>query len=36
VLYANGKQIEETRIQTVTYGVKMDDSYFKSPEAAAN
>ena len=36
VLYANGRQIEETRIQTVTYGVKMDDSYFKSPEAAAN
>lgn len=36
VLYANGKQIEETRIQTVTYGVKMDDSYFKNPEAAAN
>ena len=36
VLYANGKQVEETRIQTVTYGVKMDDSYFKNPEAAAN
>ena len=36
VLYANGRQIEETRIQTVTYGVKMDDSYFKSPESAAN
>ncbi|HLL76727.1 MAG TPA: hypothetical protein VK421_15845 [Pyrinomonadaceae bacterium] len=36
VLYANGKQIEETRIQTVTYGVKMDDSYFKNPESAAN
>lgn len=36
VLYANGRQIEETRISTVTYGVKMDDSYFKSPEAASN
>ena len=36
VLYANGRQVEETRIQTVTYGVKMDDSYFKNPEAAAN
>jgi hypothetical protein len=35
VLYANGRQIEETRISTVTYGVKMDDSYFKSPESAA-
>lgn len=36
VLYANGRQVEETRISTVTYGVKMDDSYFKSPESAAN
>ena len=36
VLYANGRQVEETRISTVTYGVKMDDSYFKNPEAAAN
>jgi hypothetical protein len=36
VLYANGRQIEETRISTVTYGVKMDDSYFKNPESAAN
>ena len=36
VLYADGKQVEETRILTVTYGVKMDDSYFKNPEAASN
>jgi hypothetical protein len=36
VLYANGRQVEETRISTVTYGVKMDDAYFKSPESAAN
>ncbi len=36
VLYANGRQVEETRVLTVTYGIKMDDSYFKNPEAAAN
>jgi hypothetical protein len=35
VLYANGRQVEETRVQTVTYGIKMDDSFFKNPEAAA-
>jgi hypothetical protein len=36
VLYADGKQVEETRVGTVTYGIKMDDSFFKNPEAAAN
>ena len=36
VLYADGKQVEEARVMTITYGIKMDDSYFKSPEAAAN
>ncbi len=36
VLYANGRQIEETRVMNVTYGIKMDDSFFKNPEAAAN
>jgi hypothetical protein len=36
VLYADGRQIEETRISTVTYGVKLEDSFFKNPEAAAN
>lgn len=36
VLYANGRQIEETRVLTVTYGIKMDDTFFKNPEAAAN
>ena len=36
VLYANGKQVEETRVGNVTYGIKMDDSFFKNPEAAAN
>lgn len=28
-----GKQTQETRILTVTYGIKIDDSLFKSPEA---
>ena len=36
VLYANGRQVEETRVLTVTYGIKMDDAFFKNPEAAAN
>jgi hypothetical protein len=36
VLFANGKQVEETRILNVSYGIKMDDAVFKSPEAAAN
>lgn len=36
VLYANGRQVEETRVSTVTYGIKMDDAFFKNPEAAAN
>jgi hypothetical protein len=36
VLYADDKQIEETRILTVTYGIKMDDSYFQNPQAASN
>jgi len=36
VLYKDDKQVQEARVQTVTYGIKMDDSYFKNPEAAAN
>jgi hypothetical protein len=36
VLYADGKQVEEARIFTVTYGVKMDESYFQNPQAASN
>jgi hypothetical protein len=31
----DGKQTLETRILTVTYGVKMEDSLFKNPEASA-
>ena len=33
VLFEEGKQIQETRILNVTYGVKLDDALFKSPEA---
>lgn len=33
VLFEDGKQIQETRTLTVTYGVKVDDSVFKNPEA---
>jgi hypothetical protein len=33
VLLEDGKQTVETRIMTVTYGVKMEDSMFQNPEA---
>jgi len=33
VLVENGKDSVETRIMTVTFGIKIDDSVFKSPEA---
>lgn len=33
VLTVEGKQIQETRVLNVTYGVKIDDALFKSPEA---
>jgi len=33
VLLEEGKQIQETRILNVTYGVKLDDALFKSPDA---
>ncbi|MCA1564846.1 MAG: hypothetical protein LC803_04300 [Acidobacteria bacterium] len=36
VLYRDDKQVQEARVQTVTYGVKMDESFFQNPEAAAN
>jgi hypothetical protein len=36
VLYKDDKQVQEARVLTVTYGIKMDDSFFKNPEAAAN
>jgi len=33
VLLEDGKQTQETRILTVTFGVKVDDSLFQSPQA---
>jgi hypothetical protein len=33
VLMEDGKQVQETRILNVTYGIKLDDGLFKSPEA---
>ena len=33
VLIENGRESVETRIMTVTFGIKIDDSVFKSPEA---
>lgn len=36
VLYKDDKQVQESRVLTVTYGIKMDDSFFANPEAAAN
>lgn len=35
VLLEDGKQIQETRVLTVTYGVKMEDSLFQNPETPA-
>jgi hypothetical protein len=36
VLLEEGKQTLETRILTITYGVKMEDSLFQNPEAATS
>ena len=33
VLTANGRESQETRVLTITYGVKVSDAIFKSPEA---
>jgi hypothetical protein len=33
VLLEDGREAQETRILTVTFGVKVDDSIFKNPEA---
>jgi hypothetical protein len=33
ILLEDGKQMQETKILNVTYGLKLDDSLFKSPEA---
>ena len=34
VVYVDGKQILETRVMTVTYGVKTEDAIFQHPDAA--
>ena len=34
VLLEEGRQTQETRILTITFGVKIDDSVFKNPEVA--
>lgn len=36
VLMEDGKQTLETRILTITYGVKMEDSLFQNPDAASS
>ncbi|HYY59582.1 MAG TPA: hypothetical protein VE842_19795 [Pyrinomonadaceae bacterium] len=36
VLYENDKLTQETRILTVTYGVKMEEALFNNPEAPAS
>lgn len=36
VLLADNKQLQETNISSVTYGVRMDDGVFQNPEAQAN
>jgi len=33
VLMEDGNQIQETRVLNVTYGIKLDDALFQSPEA---
>ena len=33
VLLEDGRQSQESRILTVTYGIKVDDAIFQSPEA---
>jgi hypothetical protein len=35
VLYMDDKQIEESQVMTVIYGVKMEDGLFQNPEAAS-
>ena len=33
LLYEDGRQSQETRVLTITYGIKVSDSIFKSPDA---
>jgi hypothetical protein len=34
VLFEDGKQSQETHVSTITYGVKLDESLFKNPDAS--
>ena len=34
VVYVDGKQLTETRVMTITFGVKTDESVFQHPDAA--
>jgi hypothetical protein len=36
VLYEDGKQTQETRVLTVTYGVKIEEALFRNPDAPAS
>jgi hypothetical protein len=33
VFFEDGKQTQETRVMTITYGIKMEDSLFQNPES---
>jgi hypothetical protein len=35
VLFEDGKQRQETNVLSITYGIKMDDTLFKNPDAQA-
>jgi hypothetical protein len=36
VLMQDGKQVQDTRVLTITYGVKLDESLFQNPESQAS
>jgi hypothetical protein len=36
VLIADNKQVQETRVSSVTFGVKLEDTLFQNPEAQAS
>jgi hypothetical protein len=33
LLYENGREAQEVRVSTITYGIKVSDAIFKAPEA---
>lgn len=35
VLFMDGKQTQESRVLSVTYGIKLEDTYFQGPDAQA-